>query len=407
MKHFIAYGNSDQESFRSEDVLRALDYLTVPGTIASYYPDATAAFVLSSRIDYVIDPRTPLFQGKVDPPKASHFSLADWHGPTVRQYMGSDVDRLPVQFSAALYTSATVTEMVDCVIRRQREYGGRAETMAASILDRYRKLSAKVEGRPEGEAPGESKSPSFLLAPYFVRVDEDWKTVNKAILAVASAREDSRSISPVLAVNSPAGLLDAFSDLSPRLSQTVFFWIDGFKERSESKELLSELWGVVSGCPSTVSLINLYGGFFSICLAFAGLWGFNNGLGYSESRDWPQLPATGAAPPRYYISRLHAFLPPGAAQLVVTTQPSFACSCPVCAEQLPASLTYHGLKKHFAFARRAEIDFVSASTRDQVATDLVVTADEFDDQVARRLPRGVPHVGTDHLRRWASVLGGA
>jgi hypothetical protein len=63
--------------------------------------------------------------------------------------------------------------------------------------------------------------------------------------------------------------------------------------------------------PAGRSLVNMYGGFFSICLRHAGLAGFGNGLTYSESREWPALASTGAAPPRYYVRQLHAFLPPG------------------------------------------------------------------------------------------------
>jgi len=65
----MAYGNSDQVSFRDPEVRESFDFMTVPGTIASYYADATAAFVLSSELNYLIDPRTPLFQGALQSPR--------------------------------------------------------------------------------------------------------------------------------------------------------------------------------------------------------------------------------------------------------------------------------------------------------------------------------------------------
>lgn len=100
------------------------------------------------------------------------------------------------------------------------------------------------------------------------------------------------------------------------------------RDRPHRKSLSASGSGSLNS--SGVELVNLYGGFFSICMYHAGLWGFNNGLGYSESRDWPQLEATGAAPARYYVPRLHAYLPVGTAQALIEVEPEFRCPCVVC-----------------------------------------------------------------------------
>jgi hypothetical protein len=68
------------------------------------------------------------------------------------------------------------------------------------------------------------------------------------------------------------------------------------RERSASEEQLRHLWRVINERGRDRELVNMYGSFFSICLRYAGLAGFGNGLTYSEFRDWPALTATGAAP---------------------------------------------------------------------------------------------------------------
>jgi len=150
-------------------------------------------------------------------------------------------------------------------------------------------------------------------------------------------------------------------------------------------------------------LVNLYGGFFSACLEYAGLWGFSNGLGYSESRDWPELPATGAAPARYYIPGLHLFTAPATAQLVIENEPAFACLCPICSQRATAiaGFSYHDLKAHFALARHQEIRLVGETSKEALADLLDQAAARFD-SLKRRLPR-IP-ISTEFLARWAMVL---
>src|SRR4051812_2362695 len=109
MKHFLAYGNSDQASFVSPEVRDCLDYMSVPATIAAYYSEATAAFVRSSQLEYVIDPRTPLFQETLKGVRASHVSLSSRLGPTIqsRVKLGATVS-----FPASFYTQAVIQQLV-------------------------------------------------------------------------------------------------------------------------------------------------------------------------------------------------------------------------------------------------------------------------------------------------------
>lgn len=415
-QHLLAYGNSDQASFRNAEVQRSFDVMTVPGTIASYYSEATVAFVLSSQIDYLIDPRTPLFQGDLASPRASHLALAEWHGATVLSML---TKAGVAGFNPAFWSTSVVQEMVSEVISRQRNYAGSASAVQLK-LDRYAKLLAEAM-QQQGELPPTTyaKMPYAVLAPYFAvsGITDPWWAVMQRVWTSCASLSDSNQIIPVLCVDgrplsagAGASTLGALlSRLPIALSSECFFWITNFDERKVTEAELRQLWQVIASQPEGRRLVNMYGGFFSICLRHAGLKGFGNGLTYSESRDWPALASTGAAPPRYYVRDLHAFLPPGLAASLIDLVPSFECPCDACAGWRSnggtiASLQYHDLKRHFALARRWELDLTAGATLSNISgklRDARLRAEEArasNNLVLKALP------STEFLERWAAVL---
>ena len=408
MIHCLAYGNSDQASFRDPEVRSCFDIMTVPSTIASYYADATAAFVLSSELDYFIEPRTPLFQETLREPRASHFTLGSALGATVEAHLGDpnrqyDRER---SFPPEFYSPDVCDEVVACLMRFQREYGSRAEGVSAKI-DRYRSLLYRARGRSgHPQAVDVSRGPEYVLCPYFAveSLADEWWGVTEQIWQSALQLDDADSISPVVAISDVRLLAAAIQSTPAELSSNVFFWIPGFDERHVSIGDLRSLTDSVSDLRNSYDLINLYGGFFSILLGAVGLCGFNNGLGYSESRQWPTLDATGAAPARYYVERLHAYLPTAAAAALVERESSFGCACSACdgGRKIPTELTYHELKRHFALARASEIRQVENENLSQLC-DSMRENQALARAVSRRMPQNVriPH---DHLPRWADAL---
>lgn len=190
------------------------------------------------------------------------------------------------------------------------------------------------------------------------------------------------------------------------LSDLIFFWVGNLDERRATSEELEAFWQAISSNEQNHRLVNLYGGFFSMCLHHGGLWGFNNGLGYSEFRNWPELAATGAAPARYYVRNLHMYLPPAQAQQIIDLDSFFACTCETCSAVGASAilgLGYHDLKKHFALARAWEKELVLSSSRDELANHLHEVEDRFNQHVGPRLPERLrPAIG--FLQRWAEVL---
>ena len=409
MKHLLAYGNSDQASFRHPDVRECFDIMTVPSTIAAYYPDATAGFVLSSELDYVIEPRTPLFQDSLPEPRASHYELAKAMGDSVKDQLGPpnpDGPNPPAHFTPGFYSRDICSEVVDSMVRFQRTYGQRADAISKQIA-RYGAMLQKAKGEPGTGSPVDlRRGPAMVLCPYFAcsSLSDPWWSVTNRVWHAATTVESPEMISPVVALGDVFELTAAIQSIPEELSRTIFLWVPSFDERIVPTSALREFRRVVSRGAQDHEVYNLYGGFFSILLAKSGLSGFNNGLGYSEYRAWPTLDATGAAPARYYVRRLHAYLPTATATALVEQDPKLRCKCPVCdgGRKQPIELDYHELKRHFALARLWELELVQERSVEELRKKLRKDADRIRSASAA-LPRAF-NIRVDHLYRWAEAL---
>ncbi len=407
MLHFLAYGNSDQASFRDSEVRKCFDILTVPSTIASYYSDATAAFVLSSQLEYMVEPRTPLFQETLREPRASHYTLAAVMGDAVNNHIknhDNPASANGLHFSPNFYSNGVCQDMVASIVNFQRQYGERSRDISKK-LDRYRRLLATASGESHiATKDDEQRHPTYVLCPYFAvqSFSDDWWKVMDRVWTAAKQLSNSKLISPVVSMSNVSLLKEAIESVPDLLSSTIFFWIPSFDEKRVESDKLYQLTATVVGLQENSALINLYGGYFSIMLSKLGLAGFNNGLGYSESREWPVLDSTGAAPARYYLRRLHAYVPTATATAIIEADSDFACSCSVCDNKLPNDLSYHELKKHFALARKREMDDVETTSLQDLCMALREDSFRFD-RLRNKFPSGL-RIPTEHLTRWAEVL---
>lgn len=410
MRHYLIYSQADQQTLRVPEADDAFHGVVAPGTVIGYFPDATASFILTSRRPYFIDLKTPLFQDELKEPRPSHISLA--HQLSAR--LGEQVENL-ASLAPEFYTDDVLEELVQGSISFQREYAHRGQRLGAK-LDRYARLRAEARGEnvPEDAAEG-LLSPELVLAPYFCANrghGQRWLTITEKIWQLLLAMPNSAQLSPVVAVDStdPHELGAMLGRLPAGLSATVPYWLTGFDERLESADSLHELWNVIEQWADTYQLINLYGSYYSIILQKAGLHGFSNGIGFSESRKWPELASSGAAPARYYVPRLHAFLPPAEAQLLLDAEPWFACPCPVCGqatnEGRPAvvAMSFHEIKLHFVLARKLELDFVASHGLAAIYEQL----DEAATRVVRLREAVLPipsRLPSAHLEAWKDALG--
>jgi hypothetical protein len=155
----------------------------------------------------------------------------------------------------------------------------------------------------------------------------------------------------------------------------------------------------------------LYGGFFSVLLGSAGLRGASHGVGYSEHRNWIELPEGGAPPARYYLRRAHRYVPQDLAQALFDISADLtSCPCPHCDGRPPVALDYHELMKHSVWCRAEEIKRWYPLDAEQAAELLQDEYDALNAQIrsAMLVPRirSRMEASIEHLPEWAAALRG-
>jgi hypothetical protein len=96
---------------------------------------------------------------------------------------------------------------------------------------------------------------------------------------------------------------DQYAELKPK---AIFPWIESFDEdQAEEEDLLLYCDFVRSIKKRGVTVINLFGGFFSCLAQCVGLGGVAHGLVYGENKSFTPVVGGGQPPPRYYLKPAH------------------------------------------------------------------------------------------------------
>lgn len=395
--HYLAYLATSQQTFR--DLRGEYDGVLVPGTIAAWQREGTGGFVLSlsaseAATPYVIDPRFPLFQQGLRSAKQSHVALAGLLGdPT----LVSPTDPSPTAFDEnRLQTVAAAW------IHFNAQYGGGTSNKA---FDKY-----ALRLGEEGPEVADARNPEAVLAPYFVgqgRADPWWALSKRLFEYTVAAADGEVDCLRVVAAAYGDALPDLLADVE---DQRVVIWVSGLDEhKAPMSELRVYRLAIQEASARGQEPFALYGGFFSVLLSSAGLRGAAHGVGFSEHRNWRELPESGAPLARYYLRRWHRYVPQDLAQLLWDQDRTLVdCPCPHCDVRSPNQLTYHDLMKHSVWCRQEEIEHWRDQELDAVAK---VLSDEHDALTAQvnalsLLPRVKNRAlgFLDHLPRWAAAL---
>lgn len=394
--HFLSYGASDQQTAR--DLAPDYDGLVVPGTVASFHRDGTGGFVLSlsalpNAPEYVIDPRFPLFQQRLPKVKRAHQSLAEVMGdPSLAT---GTSEPTPDDFPAS---------RIDLISKSWASFNASYKGSNSKKFDKYAaRLGETVEA-------ADSKGPRYVLPPYFMAGDmsDPWWGISKLLFDSTSGHVGSAAqCRRVVASKGVNGLASLLSDIQ---DTEVVIWVSNFEEANRQEDDLRRYASTVQAAASEgKSLFALYGGFFSVLLSAFGLVGSSHGIGFSENRDWQELPSSGAAPPRFYVPRLHRYMQPDEADLLFSADPGLVeCSCPECFGRSPVELDYHQLMRHSVRCRAQEIQEWVGLAPVPMADRLTTETDEFYDRLsyAGLPPRLTASVRRHRqpLERWAQVL---
>lgn len=341
--HFLAYGSTDQETLR--ELTDDYGGLIVPGTIAAYQSEGTRGFVLTLsaaiKKPYAIDPRTPLFQYLNVTPKQSHLALARVLG----------IDEVVAKHGWVPFEKWTPLLQHD-VAKAWLDFNTAYVNIAPKQFDKYaRRLGRKPKVI-------DASAPSIVFAPYLMdNGSDEISAVNDGLW---SAAQQASSDAPdrlrrVIAASSPAVLLERARHAG---QQQIATWVDNLDEVDIGNGTrLAEYARVVSQLDvEGFELFAMYGGFFAAALRTVGLRGASHGVGFSEHRDHVELKSSGGAPARFYVQRIHRYLPVEVASELWRQRPSLVESYyPGYASVEPGAYSYHDLMKHSVRARADEI----------------------------------------------------
>lgn len=394
--HYLAYGATDQETFRElRDIYGGV---LVPGTIAAWQRQGTGGFVLSLSATaeappYMIDPRFPLFQQGLEKPKQSHRALAELFGD---EALIDTPDPTP-----DLFPDARLADLARHWVGFNEEYGFTSN-------EKFDKYMERLGG--EEIMAGQTQGPEAILAPYFAceGANDPWWPKSGQLFERAQAASAGQTVLRVVCARHSGALGELLDDLGG--PERLVVWVSGLDEHNASEQELVQYRTAIEGAGARgQEPFALYGGFFSVLLGAVGLRGQAHGVGFSEHRNWRELPESGAPPPRYYLRRAHRYVGQDLAQAMWQQSPDLTeCPCKHCGGREPIALEYHDLMKHSVWCRDEEIRLWygrEAST----AADLLETEHQTLTTEIRSgsLPPGVRSraIGSmEHLLEWVKAL---
>lgn len=365
-------------------MLRELvDAVVVPGTVATFHHQAVPALLSRLERDYVIDPRTPLFQfGVGGAPKPSALTLSRAYGD---------------EFLARVHRRARVMTMT------ADEWCRAAGSWAVFQHDYAPPGQFSFNPPPAAVLPlylmsDASLGPEWELSLAMLR--ETKRTVNEQpVWGVAALRSRDRTDPDV----------EALDTMLVRLSEhvdTVVVWLDACVEHDLKPEAVARLAELATR-HRHLTIHSLYGGYLSLLRHPFGWSGTSSGIGYSESRAAAKLAdsGSGTSPPRYYLPLLHAFTTPALAETFIRRAGQIAeCGCSTCLTVADGvavtNLNGEQLAQHYVQARDTERHRVMTATIQELIADL---------QDAHRISVevGIDKIPDSHLWAWASGLANA
>jgi hypothetical protein len=451
--HWVRYGIAGDQKYLLGPFAETYDQLVVNANMVAHMPSAMSQF-LSQQLKkpFVIDPQTHAFQHEVD----SLLSDSEKSAGSLKRSWKRLVERYGAPLDAVIASNEPHSLLPDDLaspgllddfckrvllfqrdeITREIEEGEDAE---------YIQFLTEQTGATPGKAP-----PAMLIAPYFFiggPLQDDWLDLNRRCVIASRQIVDALAPDMPLAaqvVISKELLSDhklrhqvaaAFSAGAP---DVILLWIDGFSEQAASSAQLKHFVEfVVELSQQNTSVINLYGGFFSVAQARVGhlegkLKGVCHGIEYGESRL--VNPVAGGVPvSKFYSNHLHHRLPGRVAYNEIRALDGFRdsqsyhqiiCDCQEChsvIKQNPQQDFHEYIKSIstsiFRQGRRVAMEFPTAEAADHCTRHYMwCKAAEYRDALVltdlrRQLFKSHSllrnHVGSEfaaHTKIWAEVL---
>jgi len=257
-------------------------------------------------------------------------------------------------------------------------------------------------------------SPSYLVAPnfFFTSIQDPWYAISLELAKESVSHKETHKLFALICTSKSVLISDkAISTIGDDFSglglDGVLVWIQDFSEAYEPLPLLQSFRDFVGKLKERdLSVINLYGSFFSFLMHHYGLDGTGYGICYKDSSDPEDFP-TGGPPggplPKYYLKDIRTKIGKVEAAVALGQFPSLGCSCEICSEELdymldaatPDTISRDLMKRHFLICKREEKKYICENTLSQAIADL---AKDYGKH------RKKAHlVSIDHLKRWAEA----
>jgi len=259
---------------------------------------------------------------------------------------------------------------------------------------------------------GNLSVPQFLIPPYFQFGDEQdpWLSISMRCVEASKKYNESVPIRPVThfqawsSVDDWVGFWNRFKKL--RIEE-VWLYPNNFKEHeADLEELRRYREAVRSATSCNINPFALFGGYFALLLSYSGLKGFANGVGYGEWRD-SGYHRGGTAENRVYVLKLHRYLDPPLAQVLLGRDPEyFGGDTELLSECVDAHRPLDTLSQaecldHFLECRKQELEFVGSYP----ASAAIAEIDETLKRLKAVGPMEKERYGTS-LKKWRDVVVG-
>jgi hypothetical protein len=304
----------------------------------------------------------------------------------------------PTPPTPADFPAARITALATAWAEFNADYHG----IAGGKFDKYAKRLGQDLLRDQAQPP------KRLLAPYFVasNTHDPWWTLSKQLFDATPPHAGVAIIKTV--ATDEASHLDAL--LAASESVQAIIWVSDLNElESSAADLRAYRTAIQNATARGTAVFGLYGGFYSVLCASAGLAGISHGVGFVESRAWVELPASGPPPARYYLPRVHRYAPVALAEALHRGSPQLtACACPDCSGASPFAMDKPALLRHAVRCRSDEIKIWASLDAAEAREKLSDECEAFDAEVGTA--NLVPQVRktatrlTDPSRTWIAAL---
>lgn len=408
--NWIRFGPHKKREFL-KDYASLYDGLAVPAHILAYQYKATPTLLwMCADRPFFVDPMTHALAGH-EPrstlkPSVAKLAEVAYSIPAEMLSKGALLTWMHELSDTAL------SEFVMNVLRFEREFA----------LDSFAKYGSRYVADDFGK---HIFIPKFLQAPYVCADSPETVGLGARILSATPEVYEGVPVYPTLHVS--ARVLAEYGD---QLAQTghqrgTVLWVDGFDEADATDDEIYALGCLVKvlsrqGGQQPPPIIALHAGYFTMTLHTLGLGGISHGTLFGENRSWTAATGKSGPPPiRYYIRQLHQFYPLDAAVRLCEAEPSLLCDCGACRRVVrgnPQRIAEYAREEelaeiHFLYNRYLEKRQVGSSSLEQVADELELCADAYENinTVTKpyKTPAGVrekPVATVDHLRTWRDAL---